>query len=122
MIADDMDLSRAMAAAVERHPELQVMTQALSITTFRYVPADLRTRCGEDQVEQYLNELNETLLDALQRGGELFLSNAVIRGRYVLRACIVNFHTEVGDVEDLPEIVARHGRTLDGNLRPVAFA
>jgi glutamate/tyrosine decarboxylase-like PLP-dependent enzyme len=122
MITDDMELSRAMAAAVERHPELQLMTQALSITTFRYVPADLRARCGEDPVEQYLNELNEALLDALQRGGELFLSNAVIRGRYGLRACIVNFHTEACDVEDLPEIVARHGRSFDDNLRPIAFA
>ena len=118
MIADDMGLSRAMAAAVERHPELQLMTQALSITTFRYVPTDLRTRCGEGAVEQYLNELNEALLDALQRGGELFLSNAVIRGRYALRACIVNFHTDTNDVEELPEIVARQGRTVDGTLRP----
>ena len=35
------------------------------------------------------------------------MSNAVIDGRYVLRACIVNFHTEQADVEALPEIVVR---------------
>jgi len=35
MIADDMRLSRAMAAAVGRHPDLQLVTQELSITTFR---------------------------------------------------------------------------------------
>ena len=39
MIADDMTLSRAMAAAVARDPELQLVTQGLSIATFRFVPA-----------------------------------------------------------------------------------
>lgn len=120
MIADDIALSRAMANAVDRHPELQLMTQALSITTFRYVPADLRPLCGDEAVERYLNHLNEALLDTLQRGGELFVSNAVLRGRYVLRACIVNFHTSADDVEAVPGIVVRHGQILDSRLRPVA--
>jgi aromatic-L-amino-acid/L-tryptophan decarboxylase len=120
MIADDISLSRAMAAAVERHPELELITQALSITTFRYVPTNLRSQCGDATVEQYLNELNKALLDALQRGGEIFVSNAVIRGRYALRACIVNFHTEAGDIEAVPEIVATLGRSLDASLRPAA--
>ena len=61
-------------------------------------------------VERYLNELNSALLDALQRGGDLFVSNAVIRGRYVLRACIVNFHTDASDVEAVSGIVATLGR------------
>ena len=118
MIADDMRLSRAMADAVEGHPELDLMTQALSITTFRYIPPDLRPLVGDGRVEQYLNELNAATLDALQRGGELFVSNARIRGRYALRACIVNFHTGASDVEAVPEIVVRQARTLDERMRP----
>jgi aromatic-L-amino-acid/L-tryptophan decarboxylase len=121
MIGDDIELSREMARAVERHPELELVTQALSIATFRYVPADLKYRRGDDAVERYLNQLNEALLDTLQRGGELFVSNAVIRGRYLLRACIVNFHTTADDVAAVPDIVARDGRNLDGRLRPIAL-
>ena len=113
MIADDMALSRAMARAVREHEELELVTQALSITTFRYVPADLRSRIGEEDTERYLDSLNRELLDRLQRGGEAFVSNAVVRGCYVLRACIVNFHTGAADVQALPEIVARVGRQLD---------
>ncbi len=117
MIADDIRLSGAMASAVERHPELQLVTQSLSITTFRYVPLDLRTRAGDEQVERHLDALNRELLDRLQRGGETFVSNAVIGGRYVLRACIVNFHTDRADVDAVPEIVARMGRSVDAELR-----
>ncbi len=41
MIGDDMRLARALADAVRRTPELELFTQSLSITTFRYVPAEL---------------------------------------------------------------------------------
>ena len=67
---------------------------------------------GTAAVERELDTLNRALLDRLQREGEVFVSNAVIAGRYVLRACIVNFHTERADVEALPEIVVRRGRAL----------
>jgi glutamate/tyrosine decarboxylase-like PLP-dependent enzyme len=112
MIGDDIRLSREMAHAVARHPELQLTSQSLSITTFRYVPADLRGGVGTERVEQELDRLNRALLDRLQREGETFVSNAVVDGRYVLRACIVNFHTDSEDVRLLPEIVARRGRAL----------
>ena len=94
------------------------MTQDLSITTFRYVPRDLRTKLPDAQVELHLDALNRELVDRLQRGGETFLSNAVVGSHYVLRACIVNFHTAQTDVEAVPDIVARIGRTVDAELRP----
>ncbi len=112
MIADDIQLSRLMADAVERHSELQLTSQDLSITTFRYVPTHLRAGIGTEAVEQELDTLNRTLLDRLQREGETFVSNAVVNGRYLLRACIVNFHTQRADVEALPEIIVRRGRAL----------
>jgi glutamate/tyrosine decarboxylase-like PLP-dependent enzyme len=118
MIADDIRLSQAMAQAVSRHAELQLMTQELSITTFRYVPSDLRARLQESEVDLLLDALNRELVDRLQRGGETFISNAIVGGRYVLRACIVNFHTTPADVEAVPAIVARVGREVDAELRP----
>ena len=81
MIADDIRLSRAMADAVRRSAELELVTQELSITTFRYVPRDLRATVGEEPVERHLDALNRELLDRLQRGGEAFVSNAIVGGR-----------------------------------------
>lgn len=112
MIADDMRLSRRLYERVAAHPELDAVSQALSITTFRYVPRALRERVGEPAVEERLNRLNEALLDRLQKSGEAFVSNAVVRGRYLLRACIVNFNTTDADVDALPEIVARTGAAI----------
>jgi glutamate/tyrosine decarboxylase-like PLP-dependent enzyme len=118
MIADDIQLAREMYRCVEAHPELEAFTQGLSITTFRYVPRDLKDLKPDDAAaEEYLNALNTELLDRLQRGGEVFVSNAIVRGAFVLRACIVNFRTTLADVEALPEIVARAGREVDAELR-----
>ena len=112
MIADDIALARHLHGLVAAHPELEPLTQSLSITTFRYVPPHLRDRIGDPEVEEEINRLNQTLLDTLQKEGEAFVSNAVIGGRYALRACIVNFNTTVRDVEALPEIVVRTARRL----------
>ncbi|MFW6201538.1 MAG: pyridoxal phosphate-dependent decarboxylase family protein, partial [Gemmatimonadota bacterium] len=117
MIGDDIGLSERLYERVREHPELEPVTQALSIATFRYVPRDLRAELGSDRVESYLNTLNEELLDRIQLSGEAFVSNAVIGGRYVLRACIVNFNTMEDDVDALPEIAAGIGREVDEALR-----
>ena len=117
MIGDDMRLSRAMAEAVAGTPGLELVTQSLSIATFRFVPPDLRPRAAERGVAEYLNALNQRLLERCQAGGEAFVSNAVVEGRYVLRACIVNFHTRRVDVEALPAIIARLGRETDAAMR-----
>jgi glutamate/tyrosine decarboxylase-like PLP-dependent enzyme len=110
-----MRLSRAMFDRIAGYPGLEALTQGLSITTFRYVPPDLK-RDGDD-VDNYLNDLNRELLARLQQGGEAYLSNAIVDGKYALRACIVNFRTTIQDVEALLPIIVRIGRQVDAELR-----
>ena len=88
------------------------MTCALSITTFRYVPRAMPAAMSDEERTTYLNELNTTLLTRLTENGAVYLSNAVIDGKFALRACIVNFRTSAADVDAVPEIVAREGRLL----------
>jgi aromatic-L-amino-acid/L-tryptophan decarboxylase len=105
-IAEDMRLSRKLFDLVEKHPEFEAFTQGLSITTFRYVPPALRSRLGDPGVEESLNKLNEDLLARIEKSGQAFLSNAVINGKFALRACIVNFHTTDEDIEAMPGLIA----------------
>jgi aromatic-L-amino-acid decarboxylase len=117
MIGDDMLLARHLHQLLARHPEFEAATQGLSITTFRYVPPDLRPQLGSETVESYLSQLNQDLLTAVEKSGEAFLSNALVGGKFVLRACIVNFHTSLGDIEALPLLLSRLGRKADTALR-----
>jgi glutamate/tyrosine decarboxylase-like PLP-dependent enzyme len=110
MIAEDIRLSKLLYKLVGENHELEAVTQNLSITTLRYVP-----EANNDLT--YLNELNEALANDLQTGGEAFLSNAIIDGKYCLRACIVNFRTSEEDVVSLIDIIINQGRKIHKKLR-----
>ena len=122
MIADDMRLAGHLFACLQDHPAFEPLTHNLSITTFRFVPPDLRARAGAEDVERYLDGLNRQILTAVEHGGEAFLSNAVVNDRFALRACIVNFNTSLGDVEALLPLVARLGTQIDAASRTGAGA
>ncbi len=111
MIGDDCRVARAIHEAVDRTPELEALGHDLSITTFRYAPE--RTPAGVDDREAWLDEINTRLLERLKASGELFLSNAVVNGRFALRPCVVNFRTTFAEAEALPGIVLKHARGLD---------
>ena len=119
MISDNVRLAGQLYESISRSPELEAFTQSLSITTFRFVPRDLDAR--DEGAEGYLDRLNCELLTRLQNSGEAYLSNAVIHGKFALRACIVNFHTKLADLEALLPLVVRVGKELDSASRPKAL-
>jgi len=104
LITEDIELSEMLFDLAKKHHELEAISQNLSITTFRYVPIEHRKN------NDYLNELNESILNELQTGGDVFLSNAIVNNQYCLRACIVNFRTSEKDIEDIIEIILRVGK------------
>ncbi len=108
MIAEDIRLSRALFGLVDAHPELEAVTQGLSITTFRYVPAGFDLQ--DDEATDLLNRLNQQVLDALLASGRAYVSNAMVDGRFVLRSCIVNFRTTEADLRELVVAVVEIGR------------
>lgn len=115
MINEDIELSKLLFEESKKHPELEAVTQNLSITTLRYIPLGLSK--DEKNNLTYLNTLNELLLDELQKGGEVFLSNAVVFEKYCLRFCIVNFRTLRKDIEEIVEIIVREGRLVHSKLQ-----
>jgi glutamate/tyrosine decarboxylase-like PLP-dependent enzyme len=118
-IRRDIELARRLFERALAAPDLEASTQHLSITTFRYRPADAG---GSAAWQQYLDKLNQQLLVNLQKSGEAYLSNAVLNDRYFLRACIVNFRTRETDIDALIEIVVRLGGKLDRETRPTPEA
>ncbi|HEV8214647.1 MAG TPA: pyridoxal-dependent decarboxylase [Gemmatimonadaceae bacterium] len=117
MIADDIALSRAMFDAASRHAELEALTQHLSIATFRYVPRDLVAERSTPRASEYLNRVNTEILARLQQQGRVFVSNAVLDDVFALRACIVNFRTELSDALAVIEETARVGAEVDREFR-----
>jgi len=119
MMGEDISLARALHERVSAQEELEPGTQNLSITTFRFVPADLREK--GPQASTYLNDLNREIVARLQQGGKVYITHAVVKGTYLLRACVVNFRTSLSDIEAVPALVLEAGREIDRTLRPASL-
>lgn len=115
MIGDDIKLSRLLYDLADRHKELEAVSNNLSITTFRYVPKDINYE--KPGILEYLNDLNEKLLNELQARGDVFLSNALVQGKYCLRACIVNFRTDENDIREIIAVIVKQGRKIYQQLK-----
>jgi aromatic-L-amino-acid/L-tryptophan decarboxylase len=106
-IAHDAALARYLGELVEEHPDFELMAPvSLSICCFRYAPVALR---GDDEA---LDRLNQRIMTTVMSDGRVYCSNAVLNGRFCLRACIVNFRTEAEHLELLLEVAAEHGARL----------
>lgn len=114
MIREDIALAELFFRLANEHNELEAVTCNLSIATLRYIPLDMLDE-GKDN-EVYWNKLNEELLNSIQQGGKMFLSNAVVKGKYCLRGCIVNFRTSERDIHEMVEIIVQEGRRIHQKL------
>ncbi len=59
-----------------------------------------------------MGALNKRLLERLQLGGEAFLTSTELGGRFVLRACIVNYRSTRSDIDRMLAAIRAIGREL----------
>lgn len=115
-ISDDNSLAQYLAERIEQSEDFELLAPVeLSICCFRYLPKQLRAKLAESgaearvQIERELDGLNQRAMLTVQRGGEAYVSNATIHGKFALRACITNFRTTREDIDKTLEIIRRAG-------------
>ena len=88
-----LDLAVHAQSRIESSPELELMSPAsLGVVTFRRHPP------GVDD-EALLEHINASLAEHIERTGEVFLSTGRVRGRFVLRLCVLNHSTSQTEVD-----------------------
>jgi hypothetical protein len=109
-----LDLAVHAQHAIEDSPQLELMSPAsLGVVTFRRRPP------GVDD-EAILERINASLADRIERGGEVFISTGRVRGRYMLRLCILNHSTTQAEVDRALELAAT--LAVDDTAGPPAVA
>jgi glutamate/tyrosine decarboxylase-like PLP-dependent enzyme len=95
-IAGNIGQARRLAALIDAEPALERVAEVpLSAVCFRWTGGDPATR----------DQANAEILDRVNRRGRVYLSNATVRGQFVLRACITNHRTTDADVDAVVEEV-----------------
>ena len=100
-IRKDLDCAQRLAAAVASSPALELLAPVeLSAVCFRHL-------VGKDASEEERNRFNLALLKRIVARGRVYLSNAMLHGKFCLRACIVNHLTKDSDIDAIvPEVLA----------------
>lgn len=85
-------LAKRLEADLRREPDVEIVAHVpFSVVVFRFAPAGLS--------EPERDALNQRILEAVNREGRFFISHAVVKGRYVLRAAIGSLRTEERHVD-----------------------
>ncbi len=107
MITRQNALARELGEMVALAPDLELLSDVtLSICCFRYVPPG-RELDGAD-----LDALNKKIMESVQAGGSAFLTQAMVHGRFALRANVLHYATTSADIEALVEVVQGAGARL----------
>ena len=119
-ITEDIAIAEHLGDLVERADDFELLAPVeLSICCFRFVPAHIKTRLASatgleaEEINEELDRLNSRVLNAAQTGGRAYVSNASVRGRFALRACITNFRTTRADVEATINAIRQAAASLD---------
>ena len=105
-IMRDLDLNKRFYNEMANFHKLERRSCNLCVSTFRYLSPDMN-------LDQYaLNKLNAQILNDIQSSGKLYLSNAIVNGDFLLRACFINYQTEIKDLKEILEIVINFGDEL----------
>ena len=104
-IRADLHHAQLLAQQVAVSPRLELSAPvALSAVCFRYAAADPTPDS---------DRLNAAILKRVIERGRVYLSNATLGGRFVLRACFVNHRTTEADVAQIvPEVLAAADEVL----------
>lgn len=103
-------LAERLEADLRHEPDVEILAAVpFSVVVFRYAPSDLS--------EPERDALNQRVLEAVNREGRFFISHAVVKGRYVLRAAIGSLRTQERHLDAFLESV-RAARAAIETLKP----
>jgi aromatic-L-amino-acid decarboxylase len=95
-----VELAQEFARWVDESPEFELAAPPLlNLVCFRHIGGDV---------------LNERLLDHINRGGQIYLSHTRLGGRFTLRLCVGQTHTELRHVRRAWEAVNAAARAVEG--------
>jgi glutamate/tyrosine decarboxylase-like PLP-dependent enzyme len=104
LISRHLALAARLARLIDAAPDLERLAPVeLSIVCFRYVPP------GASLDGAALDLLNKRIMETIQCEGRAFVSNAVLRGRFALRACVLHYATTDADLTALVDAVRDAG-------------
>jgi len=102
-LSEHMRLARLFASWVEADPDFEMLAPVpFSVVCFRARPADRAWSDAE------LDRLNEALIEAVNRSGDVFLSHTKLDGRFTIRLAVGHLKTTQRHVQRAWDLLREH--------------
>jgi aromatic-L-amino-acid decarboxylase len=101
-----LELAQDLAGKVAAEPDWELLAPVpFSTVCLRWRPGELGGRADDPEVAAHLDTANATILDAVNRTGEVFLSHTRLAGRFTIRVSVGNLRTEARHVDRAWELL-----------------
>lgn len=107
-MSESIRLARWLKSQIDNHPDFESPTSSpFALVSMRYIPQSIQQMLmnsspqNRETIQQYINQMNEMLLDELNKTRTAYVSHAVIREGYIIRISIGNIRTEEEDIQRL---------------------
>jgi glutamate/tyrosine decarboxylase-like PLP-dependent enzyme len=108
VIEHQIELTEYLASRLDELPDFsRVGPVETAVCCFRFLPARLRNIDGVEQ-----DRFQQRLQQAIERGGEAWITTTVLNGRRALRVNINSFLTERRHIDDLVDLLVRASKEL----------
>jgi glutamate/tyrosine decarboxylase-like PLP-dependent enzyme len=118
LLRQNIQCARYLDELVRESDDFEALhTPILYIYSFRYSPPEMEpdpsaSAAERGQAEERLDELNQSIADAIQLSGEAFIMTSQVRDRVVLRLSICSHRTRLQDIKRVFETLRELGEQL----------
>lgn len=106
-IRTHLELAREFESWVREDSRFELMApRTINLVCFRYHPSER----AYDEAE--LEQINKTLMDRINRSGEMFFTHTKLKGKFALRICIAQTNTTMEHVQKAWDRITREVKAL----------
>jgi aromatic-L-amino-acid decarboxylase len=106
ILKEHIRLAKLFSQWIDAYPKFERIAKVnFSVVCFRFHPPDIND-------EMKLNELNEKLLNNINKSGKVFISHTKINGKYILRVSISGLRTEERHIKDCWILIRKESEKL----------
>jgi aromatic-L-amino-acid decarboxylase len=121
-LREHLRLAQQLAGWIDADPDFERLAPVpFSTVCFRARPGDLIDNVNQPETEQYLDSLNEALLEAVNRTGQAYLSHTRLRGKLTLRLAIGHLRTTEEHIARAWTLLREQAGKLDHERRPAMY-
>ena len=117
-IREHIRLARLLTKWIDISPDFHSLPVTFATVCFRYFPKDLKDKAKQNKqnekiVSKHLDDINEEIMNTVNRSGKIYISHTKVEDKIVLRLSIGNLRTTEEHIKQAWKLLQESAKTID---------